>query len=83
MSHFQRFGRRFPVPSTLQILHELKVLSASEDARTRCASEYDLPETASWEEIIAHRVRLETESGPSSQQSAVAYRQTIGKRHSL
>lgn len=64
MSHFQRFGRRFPVPSTVQILHELKVLSAGDDARARCASEYALPETSSWEEIAAHRLQLETTSAP-------------------
>ena len=64
MSHFQRFGRRFPVPSTVQILHELKVLSAGEDARTRCASEYALPETTSWGEIVAHRLQLEATSAP-------------------
>jgi len=64
MSHFQRFGRRFPVPSTLQILHELKVLSASEDAKTRCAREYSLPATTSWDDIVAHRLQLETASAP-------------------
>ena len=64
MSHFRRFGRRFPVPSTVQILHELKVLSAGEDARTRCASEHALPATTSWEDIIAHRLQLETLSAP-------------------
>ena len=56
MSHFQRFGRRFPVPSTLQILHELKVLSASEDAKT--------PATTSRDDIVAHRLQLETTSAP-------------------
>jgi hypothetical protein len=42
----------------MQILHELRALSADEDARMRCANEDDLPETTSWEEIIAHRARL-------------------------
>ena len=57
MSHFQRFGRRFPVPSTLQILHELKVLSASEDAKTPAT-------TTSRDDIAAHRLQLETTSAP-------------------
>jgi len=57
MSHFQRFGRRFPVPSTLQILHELKVLSASEDAKTSAT-------TTSRDDIVADRLQLETTSAP-------------------
>jgi hypothetical protein len=55
MSHFRRFGRRMPIPSTLQISHELRVLSRQEDARVRCAEGERLPVTASWEGIIAHR----------------------------
>jgi hypothetical protein len=67
LAYFRRLGRRFSIPSTVQILHELRALSADEDMRMRCADEHDLPETTSWEEIIAHRVRLEAESGPRSQ----------------
>jgi hypothetical protein len=32
MADFYRFGRRMPVPSTLQIKHELRVLLARERA---------------------------------------------------
>ena len=52
MNHFRRFGRRFSVPSSLQIANELRVLSADENARERCAEEEGLPQTASWDEII-------------------------------
>jgi hypothetical protein len=30
MANFYRFGRRMPIPSTLQIKHELRVLMARE-----------------------------------------------------
>jgi len=55
MDHFRRFGRRFPVPSSLQIAQELRILSADENARERCALEDGMQETASWEAIIGHR----------------------------
>lgn len=62
LAHFRRLGRRFSIPSTAQILHELRALSANEDARMRCAKDHDLPDTASWEDIVAHRAGLETDS---------------------
>ena len=56
-----RFGRRIPLPSTAEDLHELKVLSAQEEGRKRYALADGLPETASWDEIGAHRARAERE----------------------
>jgi hypothetical protein len=53
MDHFRRFGRRIPMPSTLQISHELRALSAKENASTRCAEADGLlrtsPEKKTWD----------------------------------
>jgi hypothetical protein len=57
MIYFRRFGRRWPVPSTLQISHELRSFSTRDDARVRYAAEEGLPLTASWEEIATCRAR--------------------------
>jgi hypothetical protein len=55
-----RFGRRMPLPSTLQIRHELKVLSELEAARKKSALHDGLPETASWEDIGLYRAQAES-----------------------
>lgn len=55
MSYFLRFGKRMPIPSSLQVLHELRALSADEDARMRCAEEGGMASTAGWDEIVQHR----------------------------
>lgn len=36
---FRHFGRTLPTPSTLQILHDLMVFSAAEDAKRQAAGE--------------------------------------------
>jgi hypothetical protein len=57
-----RFGRRIALPSTVQILHELKIMEAQEEGRKRYALADGLAETASWEEIGAHRARAEQDA---------------------
>jgi hypothetical protein len=56
MKTLVRFGKRIPIPSTLQIRHELRAFIADENAREFCAEEEGLPSAASWEAIVAHRV---------------------------
>lgn len=55
MNPFVRCGRRLPVPSTTQILHELKAFSAEEDVREECAAKEGLQTDADWDAIYAHR----------------------------
>ena len=52
---FVRYGRRLTVPSTVQIMHELKALSAEEEVRAECAVKERLAADAGWNEIYAHR----------------------------
>ena len=51
----RRFGRRLSLPSSVQVRQELRLFSAQEDARHRCAGDLGLAETASWEDIIIAR----------------------------
>lgn len=55
MTHFLRFGRRLPVPSSLSIAHDLRALSTDENARQHCAEAEGLPTNASWDAIMDHR----------------------------
>jgi hypothetical protein len=52
-----RFGRRMPIPATVQILHDYRVFAEDRAARERCAAEDGLPLTASWIDIATHRAR--------------------------
>jgi hypothetical protein len=52
---FIRYGRRWPIPSIVQISHELRAFSAEEDVRKECAVKEGLPTSADWDEIYAHR----------------------------
>jgi hypothetical protein len=61
-----RFGRRMALPSTVQILHELRLMEAPEEGRKRYALADGLAETASWDEIGANRARAEREGHPFS-----------------
>ena len=53
MAHFRRFGRRFSVPSTVQIAHELRAFPVNGEAKVQGANEDGLPGTASGEDIVA------------------------------
>lgn len=54
-----RFGRRMPLPSTLQIRQELEVFSKLEEARVKYALQDGLPQTASWDDIGLFRAQAE------------------------
>jgi len=56
MNSTVRFGRRIPVPSTVQILHDLMAFTAPEDVREGRAAQERVPRTTSRAEIIAHGV---------------------------
>jgi hypothetical protein len=60
VNHFTRFGRRIPIPSTLQVSHELRALYF-EDARERCAELDGLTVDASRDEIVQRREGLAAE----------------------
>jgi hypothetical protein len=61
MKTFVRFGKRIPIPSTVQIRHELRAFSAEEDVRMECAEKIGLPPGAPWEDIYARRAAVATQ----------------------
>jgi len=46
MNSFLHYGRRVPIPSTLQIVHELKVFGAEEDRLAQAALAAGAPAAA-------------------------------------
>jgi hypothetical protein len=65
MKPLVRYGRRIPIPSTVQILHELRVFSAEQNIRELCAEADQLPASATWEEICVRRLQRSEQSLPS------------------
>jgi hypothetical protein len=57
MKPLVRFGMKIPIPSTVQILHELRVFSAEQNVRELCAEADNLPMSASWDEIAERRLQ--------------------------
>lgn len=49
-----RFGRRIPIPSTVQVRHDYRVYCEEREARELCAAEEGLPSEASRDDIILH-----------------------------
>ncbi len=62
MTITSRFGRKIPLPSTYQILHELKMFAEYETARTACAEKIGASPNASWEQIRDHRLAAEAKA---------------------
>ena len=55
-----RFGRRIPVPSSIQVRHELRSFIAEDNVRQLCAEAERLSSSATWDEICARRTKAVT-----------------------
>jgi hypothetical protein len=65
MKPLVRFGMRVPIPSTVQILQELRAFSTEQNVRELCAEADNLPTSASWEQISARRLQCSKLSSPN------------------
>jgi hypothetical protein len=57
MKTLYRFGRRIPVPSSVQVRHELRSFIAEDNVRELCAEAEGIKSSATWDEICAHRAK--------------------------
>lgn len=55
MKTLVRFGKKIPLPSTLQIISEMRALAEDDAIRARCAEEDGLSVNAAWTAICARR----------------------------
>jgi|KBSMisStandDraft_5_1062788.scaffolds.fasta_scaffold224244_5 hypothetical protein len=60
MKPLKRFGRRIPVPSSVQVRHELRSFIAESNVRELCAEAEGIKSSATWDEICAHRAKVVT-----------------------
>jgi hypothetical protein len=61
MKPLVRFGKRIPVPPSVQIRRELRMFCAQEDIRERCAEAEGMSIDSSWQQICDHRASLAAE----------------------
>jgi len=61
-----RFGRNLSLPSTKQIIHELKMFAEYDDARLACAKIVGAPDNATWQEIRDRRLQMSPENNVGS-----------------
>lgn len=55
MKQLIRFGRRVPVPSSIQVRNELRSFIAEDNVRELCAEAEGMLSSAGWDEICARR----------------------------
>ena len=60
MKPLKRFGRRIPVPSNVQVRHELRSFIAENNVRELCAEAEGMTSSATWDEICVHRAKVVT-----------------------